>query len=97
MVARAALAPVRRLTEAAENVAQTGDLSERIEVEGEDELSRLASRFNTTLAALEASAQAQRQLVADASHELPRRSPVCARTSRCSPEEDGSRPPSGSR
>ena len=66
----AQLAPVRRLTEAAENVAQTGDLSERIEVAGEDELSRLASRFNTMLAALEASARAQRQLVADASHEL---------------------------
>jgi two-component system sensor histidine kinase MprB len=70
IVARAALAPVRRLTEATENVAATGDLSERIEVTGTDELSRLASRFNTMLAALEASARAQRQLVADASHEL---------------------------
>ena len=70
VVARAALAPVRRLTEAAENVTATGDLSERIHVSGEDELSRLASRFNTMLGALEASAQAQRQLVADASHEL---------------------------
>jgi two-component system sensor histidine kinase MprB len=70
LVARTALAPVRRLTEAAENVTQTGDLSERIEVSGEDELSRLASRFNAMLAALEASAKAQRQLVADASHEL---------------------------
>jgi two-component system, OmpR family, sensor histidine kinase MprB len=70
LVARAALAPVRRLTAAAENVTETGDLSERIEVSGDDELSRLASRFNTMLAALEASANAQRQLVADASHEL---------------------------
>jgi two-component system, OmpR family, sensor histidine kinase MprB len=70
LVARTALAPVRRLTEAAENVTQTGDLSERIEVTGDDELSRLASRFNTMLGALEASARAQRQLVADASHEL---------------------------
>jgi two-component system, OmpR family, sensor histidine kinase MprB len=70
IVARTALAPVRRLTEAAENVTQTGDLSERIEVSGHDELSRLASRFNTMLGALEASARAQRQLVADASHEL---------------------------
>jgi two-component system sensor histidine kinase MprB len=70
LVARTALAPVRRLTEAAENVTETGDLSERIEVSGDDELSRLASRFNTMLGALEASARAQRQLVADASHEL---------------------------
>ena len=70
VVSRAALAPVRRLTVAAENVTETGDLSERIDVDGTDELSRLASRFNTMLAALEASAKAQRQLVADASHEL---------------------------
>jgi two-component system sensor histidine kinase MprB len=69
-VTRAALAPVRRLTEASERVTDTGDLSERIESRGQDELSRLASSFNTMLAALEQSTQAQRQLVADASHEL---------------------------
>ena len=69
-VTRAAVAPVRRLTEASERVTQTGDLSERIELSGQDELSRLASSFNTMLAALEQSTQAQRQLVADASHEL---------------------------
>jgi two-component system sensor histidine kinase MprB len=39
-------------------------------VSGRDELSRLASTFNTMLAALEDSARAQRQLVSDASHEL---------------------------
>jgi two-component system, OmpR family, sensor histidine kinase MprB len=69
-VTRAAVAPVRRLTEASERVTETGDLSERIESRGHDELSRLASSFNTMLAALEQSTQAQRQLVADASHEL---------------------------
>jgi two-component system, OmpR family, sensor histidine kinase MprB len=69
-VTRAALAPVRRLTEASERVTETGDLSERIESQGQDELSRLASSFNTMLGALEQSTQAQRQLVADASHEL---------------------------
>jgi two-component system, OmpR family, sensor histidine kinase MprB len=69
-VTRAAVAPVRRLTEASERVTETGDLSERIESRGQDELSRLASSFNTMLAALEQSTQAQRQLVADASHEL---------------------------
>jgi two-component system, OmpR family, sensor histidine kinase MprB len=70
LVARAALAPVRRLTDATENVTETGDLSERIEVVGRDELSRLAASFNAMLAALEESTRAQRQLVADASHEL---------------------------
>jgi two-component system, OmpR family, sensor histidine kinase MprB len=69
-VSQAALAPVRRLTQATETVTETGDLSERIEVRGEDELSRLASSFNTMLAALEESARSQRQLVSDASHEL---------------------------
>ncbi len=69
-VSRAALAPVRRLTTATENVTETGDLSDRIEVSGRDELSRLAGSFNAMLGALEESSRAQRQLVADASHEL---------------------------
>ncbi|MDX6401233.1 MAG: two-component system, OmpR family, sensor histidine kinase MprB [Gaiellaceae bacterium] len=69
-VSRAALAPVRRMTAAAETVTETGDLSERIDVAGRDELSRLADSFNGMLGALEESSRAQRQLVADASHEL---------------------------
>ncbi len=69
-VARTALRPVRRLTRATENVRKTGDLSERIEASGTDELSRLAASFNTMLAALEESTRAQQQLVGDASHEL---------------------------
>jgi len=71
VVARAALAPVRRLTAASEYVATTRDLTSRIEDRGgSDELARLASSFNTMLAALEESSLAQRQLVSDASHEL---------------------------
>ena len=70
VVARAALSPVRDLTETIERVSETRDLSERIEVSGNDELSRLAISFNTMLGALEESTRAQRQLVADASHEL---------------------------
>jgi two-component system, OmpR family, sensor histidine kinase MprB len=69
-VTRAALAPVRRLTEATEHVTETQDLSRRMSTSGGDELSRLASSFNTMLEALEQSLQSQRQLVADASHEL---------------------------
>ena len=69
-VSRAALTPVRRLTTATENVTATGDLSERIDAQGQDELSRLAASFNTMLGALEESTEAQRRLVADASHEL---------------------------
>jgi len=76
LVATAALRPVRRLTTAAENVAATGDLSERVHVSTGDELGRLAGRFNAMLAALEESVGRQRRLVADASHEL--RTPLTA-------------------
>jgi two-component system sensor histidine kinase MprB len=70
IVSRAAIAPVARLTRATERVTETGDLSERIDARGQDELSRLAGSFNAMLGALEESTKAQRQLVADASHEL---------------------------
>ena len=70
LVARAVLAPVQRLTRTAEEVSETRDLSRRIETSGTDELSRLATTFNTMLGALEDSARSQRQLVSDASHEL---------------------------
>jgi two-component system sensor histidine kinase MprB len=69
-VARGTLRPVRRLTDAAEHVAATQDLSRRLPDSGRDELDRLGASFNTMLAALESSREAQRQLVADASHEL---------------------------
>jgi two-component system sensor histidine kinase MprB len=75
-VATAALRPVRRLTAAAETVAATGDLTERVDVHGDDELGRLAARFNAMLAALQESVGRQRRLVADASHEL--RTPLTA-------------------
>ncbi len=70
LVARSALAPVRRLTRETEVVAETQDLAHRIDVHGRDELARLGSSFNTMLGALEESQRAQSQLVADASHEL---------------------------
>jgi two-component system, OmpR family, sensor histidine kinase MprB len=70
VVASAAVAPVHRLSDAAETVADTGDLSHHITVPGRDELGRLAGSFNTMLDALESSLSRQRQLVADASHEL---------------------------
>jgi two-component system, OmpR family, sensor histidine kinase MprB len=72
LVSRAALVPVRRLTGAAERIAQTGDPSERVPGSGgaHDELGRLGTAFNTMLAALEESLETQRRFVADASHEL---------------------------
>jgi len=71
LVARGTIAPVRRLTAEAEHVAETQDLSRRMPADGDgDEIDRLGAAFNTMLAALESSRDAQRQLVEDASHEL---------------------------
>jgi two-component system sensor histidine kinase MprB len=68
-IARAGLRPVERLTAAAEHVAATGEL-DPIEVQGEDEIGRLAHAFNAMLTALEEARTRQRRLVADAGHEL---------------------------
>ena len=70
-VARSGLRPVRRLTEAAEEIARTEQLDPiRVDNGNDDEITRLASAFNAMLAALAASRDRQRQLVADAGHEL---------------------------
>jgi two-component system sensor histidine kinase MprB len=82
-VADRIIAPITGLTEAAEHISETEDLSRRIEAGGEDEVGRLAARFNSMLATLEGSraeladsVRSQRELVADASHEL--RTPVAS-------------------
>lgn len=69
IVALNGLRPVRKLTAAAERIARTEDLTP-LQVEGDDEIARLATAFNSMLLALAASRDRQRQLVADAGHEL---------------------------
>ncbi|MGP8060364.1 MAG: sensor histidine kinase [Acidimicrobiales bacterium] len=70
LVARTALVPLDELTSAVEDVAETTDVSKRLDAGGPDELGRLRRAFNRMLAALERSHEAQRQLVLDATHEL---------------------------
>jgi two-component system sensor histidine kinase MprB len=78
LVARTALAPIARFTRQTESIAANPERleTERLVVEGDDELARLARTFNATLDALEQSVRAQRNLVADASHEL--RTPIAS-------------------
>jgi two-component system sensor histidine kinase MprB len=76
LVARAALAPIARFTRRTETLAGGLDLSQRLPDGGRDELARLAASFNATLDALERSVESQRNLVADASHEL--RTPIAS-------------------
>jgi two-component system sensor histidine kinase MprB len=95
LVARAALRPVRRLSDAAERVRTTRDLSERIDVEGKDELSNLASTFNAMLESLDEAAKRQQQLVQDASHEL--RTPLTSLRTNIEVLAKGDRLPPGER
>jgi two-component system sensor histidine kinase MprB len=81
IAARRVLAPLSEVAETAQHVGETEDLASRIHVHADDEVGQLATRFNTMLDRLETSrdqldesVRAQRQLVADASHEL--RTPV---------------------
>ena len=69
-VVRRTMRPIKALTETAEQIATTRDLTVRIGSYGNDELGRLAATFNTMLDELQRSLGAQRQLVMDASHEL---------------------------
>ena len=75
-VSRTALAPIARFTRQTESIAANPERieHERLDVIGSDELARLALTFNRTLDVLDRSVQAQRNLVADASHEL--RTPI---------------------
>ncbi|HEY6624717.1 MAG TPA: HAMP domain-containing sensor histidine kinase, partial [Acidimicrobiales bacterium] len=70
LVGRTALVPLNSLTEAVEDLAETTDVSQRLDPGGPDELGRLRRAFNRLLAALDSSRDSQRQLVLDASHEL---------------------------
>ena len=75
-LARRALAPVERMTERARSITAER-LSDRLPVaHPDDEMGRLATVFNETLARLEASFEQMRQFTADVSHEL--RTPLTA-------------------
>jgi two-component system sensor histidine kinase MprB len=91
LVARTALAPIARFTRRTESLAGELNLSERLHVSGGGELERLAASFNQTLDALERSLASQRQLIADASHEL--RTPIASLRANVQILEDAQRLP----
>jgi two-component system, OmpR family, sensor histidine kinase MprB len=81
LAARRVLAPLAEVAATARHIEETEDLSSRLRVHADDEVGELARRFNAMIErlqrsreALDDSVRAQRQLVADASHEL--RTPI---------------------
>jgi len=79
LVAGRVLQPLRTITTPVKQISAS-NLNERLEADWpNDELSELAATFNALLDRLEVAFDAQRQFVADASHELRTRSPGNAR------------------
>ena len=76
LVAKTAVAPIARFTRQTERIAANPERieHERVDMGGNDELARLGRTFDNMLDALDRSMQSQRNLVADASHEL--RTPI---------------------
>ncbi len=78
LIAKASLRPIDHLTNTARLIGSERDFARRVEYQGpQDEVGRLATTFNSMLAALETayrqvaqSLEAQRTFIADASHEL---------------------------
>ena len=69
VLTRGIVAPVRRLTQAAQAVA-AGNLDARAPVQGRDEIADLAQTFNTMSASLQRAEDARRAQTADIAHEL---------------------------
>ncbi len=81
LAASRVLAPLAEVAQTAQHITDTEDLTSRIQYHADDEVGQLSARFNAMIerlqgsrSALDESVQAQRQLVADASHEL--RTPI---------------------
>ena len=67
------VAPLRDLRDAARSVSGS-DMTQRIEVRGDDELAELGRTFNTMLERLDLAFSTQREFIRDAGHEL--RTPI---------------------
>jgi two-component system OmpR family sensor kinase len=73
VIAGRVLAPLRTLGTTAQAITET-DLTQRLDVHGDDEIAELGRTFNAMLDRLEAAFASQRAFVSDAGHEL--RTPI---------------------
>lgn len=82
VVVRSAFRPLDKIVAAAESIGEGRDLSRRIGLKpGRDEVSRLATAFDSMFARLERSFEAEKQFTSDASHEL--RTPIAVILAQC--------------
>ncbi len=80
------LRPVRALTVAAQKLAE-GDLSQRVEVHGNDELAVLGHTFNQMADSLQQVEESRRAMTADIAHEL--RTPLAVQRANLEALQDG--------
>ena len=78
--------PIHNLTIAAERMAE-GDLSQRVETRGPQELASLGNTFNHMAASLEQAESARKAMTADIAHEL--RTPLAVQRSNLEAMQDG--------
>jgi len=69
LIARSIAKPLRRITTATEEIAR-GNYEEQLDITSPEEIRRLATSFNAMAREIEASRQAQRDFVANVSHDL---------------------------
>lgn len=69
LIARSIAKPLQRITAATEEIAR-GNYDQTLDITSPDEVGRLAASFNTMAREVRASRQAQRDFVANVSHEL---------------------------
>lgn len=69
LIARSVAKPLQRMTTATEEIAR-GNYDQTLDITSPDEVGRLAASFNTMVREVKASRQAQRDFVANVSHEL---------------------------
>jgi two-component system sensor histidine kinase BaeS len=80
------LKPVHAMTQAARRMA-SGDLSQRVEVRGKDELALLGTTFNQMASSLQKAAETRRAMTADIAHEL--RTPLAVQRANLEALQDG--------
>ena len=90
ILAYSLLRPVSQLTKAAEQLT-TGDLSQRVDIHGSDEVAKLGQSFNRMADSLEKAQESRRAITADIAHEL--RTPLAVQRAHLEALQDGIYPP----